>query len=226
MKTNAKWRLGLMAALAVLGTLTATKARAVATTTAYLNIDVTITSALSEKVDNLASSTYTLTWNGTANQKFVNDGGADPSSATVTNDTGILNERWLLATNAASINTAGNASTWAPSASSTTIGADKFALQAVFGSSNTLSNGCLGSGAGTWDNSTAAPLLSTAQLMYTSTQLTGSTLTNNGGLAVPDNGANRIFGGDKRVLCWRLIMPDSTSTTDTQNVQILVTATP
>ena len=218
---NAKktWWLGLALAMAGL----TQKAQAAATTTAYLNIDVTITAQLSVKVDNVASSTYGITWNGTPNQQFASD---TLSSATVTNDTGILSERWLLATNANSINVPGNAANWAVSASSTAIGADKFALQAVFGSSRTAAGGCLIPGAGTWNDNVAAPLISATQQMYTSTRFVGSTLTQDGASPAPDLAGGTMYGNGKRALCWRLIMPDSTSTQDTQNVQILVTATP
>ena len=68
--------------------------------------------------------------------------------------------------------------------------------------------------------------MSATQKTYTSTQHVGATLTNGGGQATPDTAGGTMFAGNKRVLCWRLILPDSTSTQDTQNVQILVTATP
>ena len=222
---NARMKKGWLGlALAVIGTVMgAGSAQAVATTTAYLNIDVTITAALSVKVDNQASSTYTVTWSGTPNQQFASD---SLSSATVTNDTGILSEKWFLATNANSINTAGGAGTWAVSASSTVIGPDAFALQAVFGSSNTAAGGCLATNAGTWDNTTAAPLLSATQALYTNTRYVGSTLTNLGGSPLPDVASGTMYAGNKRALCWRVIMPDTTSTTQQQNLQILVTATP
>ena len=86
-------------------------------TSSYLNIDVTITAALSVAVDAANSSTYTVSWSGTPNQQIFS-----PSSATVTNDSGILTERWKLFTNANSINTAGGATTWALSGSTITVG--------------------------------------------------------------------------------------------------------
>ena len=224
MKTRMKNWLG--AALLAMTGLAATDAGAVATTTAYLNIDVTITAQLSVKVDSFASSTQTIAWAGTPNQQWVNDGtGGRPSSATVTNDTGILSEKWLLATNANSLNVPGNAGTWSLAASSSAVGANEVALQAVFGSSNTAANGCLGSAATEWANGNAAPLLGTTKQLYTNTRYVGASLTNDG-QATPDEASGLMYAGNKRALCWRLILPQTTSTYDTQNVQILVTATP
>ena len=223
---NTRLKSWLGAALLATACFAAREARAAATTTAYLNIDVTITAQLSVKVDSFASSTQTLSWNGVPNQQFVNNaGGGNPSSATVTNDTGILSEKWLLATNANSLNVPGNAQTWSTSASSSSVGADSFALQAVFGSSNTASNGCLATNASEWNDATAAPLLSTTKQLYTNTRYVGASLTNDG-QATPDVASGLMYAGSKRALCWRLIMPNSSSTQDTQNVQILVTATP
>ena len=222
MSTKTKWILGALLALAGL----AQEAGAVATTTAYLNIDVTINAQLSVKVDSFESSTVTISWTGTPNQQWVNDGtGGRPSSATVTNDTGILTEKWLLATNANSLNAPGNSATWALAASSSAVAADQFALQAVFGSSNTAANGCLGSGASEWADGNAAPLLSATKQLYTSTRYVGASL-NDDGQPTPDEASGAMYAGSKRALCWRLILPASTSTQDTQNVQILVTATP
>lgn len=220
MKSMKTWALG--AILAMTG-LAAQTAQAAATTTAYLNINVTITAALSVKIDAVESSTYNLTWSGTPNQQFASD---TLSSATVTNDTGILSEKWLLATNANSINTVGNPTAWSVSASSTAVGADSFALQAVFGSSNTVGGGCLAPGHATWNDNVAAPLLSTTQQLYTSTRYVGSSLTNAGGSPQPDVASGLMYAGSKRAICWRAIMPLSTSTMDKQNLQILITATP
>ncbi|MDT1107425.1 hypothetical protein, partial [Pseudomonas aeruginosa] len=91
----------------------------------YLNIDVTFTSALSVAVDNANSSTYTVNWTGVANQQLFS-----PTSATVTNDTGVFTERWKLFTNANTM--AASGSTWVLAASTTAVGADQFMIQAVF----------------------------------------------------------------------------------------------
>ena len=111
--------------------------------------------------------------------------------------------------------------------SSTSVGADSFSLQAVFGSSNTAAAGCPVAASADW-NQSFAPLLTAAPVTYTSTVFADSSLTNNGGTPNPDvtaGAANgRMFAGDKRALCWRIITPSSTATTDTQNIQVVVTA--
>jgi hypothetical protein len=218
MKTRTKVWLGAILALAGAAT------GAQAANPARLNIDVTITAAMSVAVNGAASSTQTVAWSGTPNQQFANDG----SSVTVLNDTGILSEKWALSSNGASINTVTvGGSSWTLKGSSTAIGADSFALQAVFGSSRTVPTGCLGTGAATWNDSVTAPLISATPVTYTATTFAAAAL-NNDGTYQPDvtsgGGNGLIHAGNRRALCWRVIMPDSTSTTETQNVQVTVTA--
>ena len=35
-----------------------------------------------------------------------------------------------------------------------------------------------------------------------------------------------MTAGSKRALCWRIVTPNSTSTADTQNIQVIVSAQP
>ena len=205
--------------LAVLGL--AGSANAGVGSPSYLNIDVTITATKSVSVLGLNSSTDTSTsWNGTPNLAVV-----APTTTTVVNDSGILSEGWKLSTNANSIDTTGGGQTWALTASSTTVGADAFALQAVFGSSNTVSAGCTAS---SWNNGTISPLLTTTAVAYTATTFADSALAAGGGLFAPDSGvnllANAANGRGKRAMCWRVILPASTATSNKQNIQVIVTA--
>ena len=221
MKSNNKTGRSAWSLLALLGLMTAA-ATARAANPARVNIDVSITAALSVSVDGVDSSTRTHNWAGTPNQAFDNAA----SSITVLNDTGILNESWALSTNANSINAGGTA--WARVGSTTAVPADSFAVQAVFGSSNTAVSGAGGCGdatAGvTWADGTIAPPLTTAPVTYTSTVFAAAQLQNGGGTHQPDLAGGTLYAGSKRALCYRLIMPASTSVTATQNVQVTVTA--
>ena len=214
MNTNKRlW--GALAAFLTMGVL-ATGAGAA--NPAQVNISVTITAAMSVSVDGVATSTRPHTWSGAPNDKFVNTA----SSITVLNDSLILTEKWALSSNATSIPASGTG--WTLGASSSAVGADTFALQAVFGSSNTADTGCLGAAAATWDDSAVAPLLTTTAETYTSTKFGSAELTAGGGSKDPDEASGDMYAGDKRVLCYRTIMPASTSKTAVQNVQVVVTA--
>ena len=210
----------LSAAVAWLGV-----GEALAANPAYLNINVAVNANLSVAVNGVASSTDTgTTWNtATPNQAF-----ASASSATVTNDSGGQTEKLALSTNGNSIDTGGGSpGQWALAGSSTSVGADAFSLQAVFGSSNTAAAGCPSAASGDW-NQTFSPLLTSSPVTYTSTVFADASLSNGGGTPNPDvtgGGANgRMFAGSRRALCWRVITPNSTSTADTQNIQVIVTA--
>src|SRR5947209_1526554 len=97
MNTKTKKWLGGLVAAAVLGL--AGSAHAVATSSATLNIDVTIVANLSVKVNNVASSTDSVqSWNTSAQAFF-----ASATTATVTNDSGAQTEKWALSTLANSI---------------------------------------------------------------------------------------------------------------------------
>ncbi len=176
-RTTWTWRAGAAGGLLLLA------GAASAANPAYLHIDVTIAANLSVSVNGVASSTDTsATWNtATPNAKLV-----DLSSATVTNDSGGTTEKWLLATNANSIDTGGaSPGSWALQTTTTTVpGPDQFAVQAVFADSTSLTNN---------------------------------------GTPNPDAG-NKMVAGGKRALCWRVITPSSTATSDTQNIQVIVSA--
>ncbi len=104
------------------------------------------------------------------------------------------------------------------------VGADQFGVQAVFGSSNTAVGGCASVTGTTWNDGTVAPPLTTSAVTYTSTVFGSTQLTNLGGTQNPDQASGNMFAGNKRALCYRAIMPASTSVTATQNVQVTVTA--
>lgn len=227
LSTYAK-RMWTAAAAAVIALLGASRASAGVGSPSFLNIDVTITATVSVAVNGVNSSTHTaLAWNtNTANQEFT--AGVEASSVTVTNDSNVT-EKWLLSAGPTSVNTAGNGTSWtlATSTSPSLPGADKYAVQAVFGSSNTVAGGCPGNGNAAWQNGNFAPVLTTSLQQYTDVFFNDTALNTGGGLSGPDTGAgatSRIKASDKRVLCWRLIMPSSTATVDPQNVQIIVTA--
>lgn len=218
---NAKaWK---KAALAVLALCLSGAAKAAVGTPSNLNIDVAITASLSVSVNGVQSSTYSgVNWNtSNANQELV-----AASSTTVVNDSNVV-EKWALSTNVKSINTLGNPAQWTlkTSTSPALPSADEFAVQAVFGSSNTASGGCPGVGAATWNNGPMAPPLTTAQQLYTSTRFADTSLTTGGGLATPDvTATGSMLAAGKRVLCWRIVTPSATTTTETQNIQLIVTA--
>lgn len=207
---------GLIAALA----FTVRPARAASSAT--ISIDVTILANLSVEVSGSASSTQAATWDAaTPNAKLVS-----PSTATVTNTSGGLTEKWALAAGANSIAQAGT-DNWSLAASSSSVGPDQFAVQAVFGSSNTTAGNCPDASSTTW-NASYAPALSASPVNYTSSVFAAATLDEGGGTPNPDitgGAANgRMHAASRRALCWRVITPSSTSTAENQNIQIIVTA--
>jgi hypothetical protein len=217
-------RNGIKTAAAALAlALLAGGAQAASNVTARLNIDVSITQNLSVAVNTVGgvtTSTQTVNWNtGTANAQLVS-----PTTSTVLNDSGGQTERWQLSTNANSINTANNAEVWAVSTDSAAVGANAFALQAVFGSSNTAPGNCPAAGSSDW-NQDSANELSAAQQTYTSALFADASLNAAGGTPNPDvAGSGRMRAGSFRALCWRVITPSSTDSVDTQNIQLTVTA--
>ena len=192
-----------------------------ASLTARLNINVSITQNLSVSVNNAVTSTQTVNWNtGTPNDRLVS-----PSSNTVLNDSGGQTERWQLNTQP-SISASG-VNNWGVSIDSTAVGANQFALQAVFGSSNTAVAGCPAFNSTDWDTDTADEV-ETGLLTYDSTRFVGASLTAGGGTPNPDVasglGDGRMLAGSRRALCWRVITPASTAATDVQNIQLTITA--
>ena len=219
--------------LALAGGLGALKAQAAGVgSPSYLNIDVTVNSQVSVAVNGVNSSTYgVVTWNtNTPNQEFT--AGTQGSSVTVTNDSNVV-EKWWLSASTSSFNVPGNAATWTVSTTSanattgvTEVGADAFALQAVFGSSGTLAGACPANAAASWNVGAKAPVLKGSLQQYMDTQFADTTVGGNG--ALPDTGSgatSKMTAAGKRVLCWRALMPASTSTSDQQNIQLVVTAT-
>ena len=202
----------LMSALAVLASA------AGAANTAQLNINVSITQNLSVSVNNAVTSTQTVNWNtGTPNDRLVS-----PSSNTVLNDSGAQTERWQLNTQP-SISASG-LNNWGVSIDSSAVGVNQFALQAVFGSSNTAVAGCPAFNSTDWDTDTADEV-ETGLLTYDNTRFVGASLTNAGGTPNPDDaGTGRMNANSRRALCWRVITPASTVASDTQNIQLTVTA--
>lgn len=197
--------------------------RALAASSAAVHIDVMIAATLSVEIDAGGASTHTVNWVASSgNQVFANTG----SSVTVRNDSGGLTEKWALSAAPSSINQGGGLDNWTLAASTAAVGPDQFALQAVFGSSRTAVAGCLSPSSPDWNESYAAPLTA-FPVNYTSTMFAGLNLTNDG-TPLPDITAGaadgRMHAGSQRALCWRLITPSSTATTQTQSVQIIVTA--
>ncbi|MDX6771120.1 MAG: hypothetical protein SF051_16440, partial [Elusimicrobiota bacterium] len=182
--------------------------------------NVSVTANLSVAVNDAATSTQTVNWNtATPNDRLVS-----PTTSTVRNDSGGQTERWQLSTNANSINTAAGAETWAVSADSSSVGSNAFALQAVLGSSNTAAGGCPAFNAASWDASYAQEVTATPAT-YTSSVFADSTLNTGGGTPNPDVAGNgRMFASSFRALCWRVVTPSTSDTTDTQNIQLTVTA--
>ena len=222
-----KWRPRVLApALALLG-LCIGRAQATGSPLAALNIDVTISGSISVQVDNAASSTYTAAGWSSTNRVLVS-----ASTATVINDSGGLNEQWYLATNAASINTAGNAPTWSlvVSTNIADVSGQAFALQAVFVSS--AATQCPVASDSTWASAVVAPALSTDPALFTSTQFADTQYDAvRGGSALPETASNNTVwaynsatGNGRRGLCWRFLGPNSAFTPDTQNIQVIVTA--
>ena len=212
MKTRMKWTwLGVVALVG----LAAARAQAVGVgTPSYLNIDVTITNNLSVSVIGVHSATQTATWAGEAALT------AD-STATVTNDSGYVSERWELTTTANSWDSTSGAAGWAIG---TSAASDQVKLQAVFGASGIAANSCSGSSL-FGDNNVAPALTNGVQTAYTQSVLADSIVGSGSLAARPDNASNnRMLAGRERALCWKLTMPTSTSFTGHQIVPIVVTA--
>ncbi len=216
------WKKAALAVALVVSGLSLGLTNAHAANPAVLNLDVTITAAKSVTVNGVASSTdsASVAWSGVSNASFT---ALNQSSVTVANN-GVVTENWELSTNPYTIDTTNvGGSSWAVVSSTLTLpGPNQVALQAVFGSSNTAAGGCPAVGSSDWNGAYATPITGTVT-QYTSLVYADPSL-NNLGTPDPDNGSNQLYAGSKRALCWKLIMPNSTSTQDTQNVQVIVTA--
>ena len=218
MKTQMKkWTLGL--SLGVIGLWVGTS-KAKAANPAVLNIDVTVTASLSVNVNGVASSSVTASGWSPTNTKLVS-----ASSATVTNDSTGLTEKWALSTDTTSIDQ-GTAGSWTLLTSTLSApGNDQFALQAVFGSTNTTVGGCPSATSGDWNVAASTPISVNPQT-YTDSTFADSTLSIGGASANPDNSPNPgdMFANSYRALCWRIDGPTGITQTDEQNIQIIVTA--
>jgi len=219
-----KW---LGAALLAVAGLAGT-AKAAPTNPADLYILVTVAGNKSVTVNGTQFSTSTtLAWGGVPNQTFASVAGA---TTTVQNNGSILTEGWELSTSATFDQTA--ATPWANAASTTSVGTNQFAVQAVFGSSATAAGGCPAAAAADWNNSAFASALTNAPVQYTTVQYADTGLNTGGGTTwEPDNVVtnqmlpfNAGTGVGQRALCWRVMMPSSVTTVDTQEIVIVVTA--
>jgi len=209
MKTKMKTKLGWLAAAALLGAWTV-EAQAAATPTAQLNINVTITSNLSVKVDTVETSSQSVTWGGASSI-------VAQATATVTNDSAYMASNWRLTTAASSFDPATGAVGWTIGA---TGGVDTVAVQATFGATGLAAAGCSGA---TWADANVAPTLTTTPVTYTQSVLSDTALGGVG--ARPTNsGTDKMNAGNSRPLCWKLTMPTSTAITANQVVPIVVTA--
>ena len=230
MKTWKRWALGTSAFLAMCLGVGIGSAQA-GNTTSYLSIDVTVQANLSVAITGSGNNTSTeaVTWTVGGSTLIVNT-----SSTTVINDSGGQVEKWALSTNATSLDLGdrGSPGTWSRTSSTAAVGTDQFAVQAVFGSSNTATGAVCPVGNSTdWSQAYAKPLDTTTANIYTDTLFSassGDTVLNNlGGTPNPDDVGGvqgRMSAGSKRALCYRIVAPSATSTVDTQNVQILITA--
>jgi hypothetical protein len=147
----------------------------------------------------------------------------------------------------------GNTWTLIASSNTTDVNGDQFALQAIFASSATTGgsaggNDCPGNAAAVWTSS-GSVIYTAAQSPITAGDTgnaygakNGSTLFNNyvyvsdpAGNACPDTGclagkyqmlSNSALptGSGKRALCWRVILPNSTTATTNQIIPLIVTA--
>lgn len=229
MKTWQKRALAALAALG-LGLIAGQRKASAYSSSATVSIDVVIQANLSVEVSTdssnfEASSTETFTWNTyLGSTPFTNN---TSSTVYVLNDSGGQTEDWGLSTNANSIDVTGNNETWAVATSSISPGSNKFAVQAVFGSSDTaVGGGCPAAGAAIWANGAEAPLLTQNVQTYTDSMFTDSGLSAGSGKTAPDDtpSNNDMSANSERALCWQVVTPNTTTTAHEQNIQIIVTA--
>ena len=222
MKTTQTRRMKWTSAAAVLAALAwLVPAKAHAANPAYLNIDVSVTEVLSVTVNGVASSSVTASWNSSVPNSLIVG-----SSATVVNTAGGP-EKWELSSDTNSIDTGSQNISWTlVTTTASAPGTNQFAVQAVFGSSNTANVGgnCISASSSDWNASYATPL-TTTPAVYSNALFADSSL-NASGTYQPDNTplTGDLLNTSQRALCWRLEMPAATTTTDTQNIQVIVTA--
>jgi hypothetical protein len=224
MKTTGWKLLGALTAMACLSV----QAKA-GTTTANLNIDVSIGGSKSVTVNGTGTPTASTSTTQSFSGLGANALYANLSTASVQNNSGILSEGWELSSGN-SLDAVSGAGAWTLGSSTAPLpGAETFALQAVFGSSMTSS--CPLTSGTEWNSTATAPLLTASPVPYTSTTFADSNLATGGANTYkPDDTvafkmyASNATGAGNRALCYRLILPLSTAASDTQIVQIVVTA--
>jgi hypothetical protein len=221
-QTRKTWWLGA-AVLGLLGLVGKAQALGVQSSTATLVIEVTVTGSLSVNINAANSSTQTVVFTGTPNELLVS-----PSTVAVQNNSGILSEHWKVNSFPSSDATTPGLNPWALATTTSAVPADSFAIQAVFGSSNTAAGGCPAAGSTDWNQPYAAPLGNGvgAAITYTNgaTNLADTALTT-GGSPLPDVPATGVmFAAGQRALCWRVVSPASVTTADDQTLSIMVTA--
>ena len=212
MKTKTKLKL-MGTALAAVAALSGRAGAVGVGNPSYLNIDVTVTSNLSVSVSTVrVSSQAAGTWNGTPGA-FMQAA----ATATITNDSGYISERWGLSAPTNAFDSGTGNPTWTIGGAS---GVDTVVLQATLGGAASTDAQCAASQS--WNGGVIAPALTNATLTeYTSTQLVDTSMA----AATPDIVAtNRMNAGSSRALCWRLTMPTSTSFTGIEVVPMIVTA--
>ena len=225
---NMKTKLMLMGTVLLAAAALCGRAEANAGTPSYLNIDVTITASKSVSV--FASGTNSSTDTSTSFSGTPNQVSTAATGVGVYNDSGVLSELWKLSTNASSLTSTSGGQVWSLATATTTVGNEAFAVQAVFGSSNTAAT-C---GNASWSNGLIAPILPTTPATYTANgEFADSALNATGGLFNPDSSntmlaynAGMTNGLGFRKLCWRVILPATTAAVNGQieNIQVIVTA--
>jgi len=213
--TRKMWTaLGLLLALA----MTAGKAQASGGNPAYLDLKVTFTGAFSIAVDGNQSSTQAF--NVTTNLQVVT------ASATVTNDSSGLTEKWQLSV--ASV--PGLGGDWAvKETTETTPGINEYALQAVFMSSAAANQACPIKTDTLWDLTPS--IVKGAMQTYISTLFADATDID-GANGKPDENDGKMYatsvgaGHGKRRLCARFYAPLGSSTVGEHVIRLTLTAAP
>ena len=190
--------------------------------TADLDLDVTITQNLSVAVT--GSGVYASTV--AAGTFIAGSSTVSFSTVAVVNDSGGSTERWELSA-ANAIPTGGESIVWDNAQSTTSIGADEFGLQAVFGSSATAVGHCPIASSSTWNASYAAAIQTTPN-DYTNTLYANPNMVDGNGAYLPDGSTpdqGEMFAGDQRALCYKILYPPSTTAGNgVELIQLAVTA--
>ena len=197
------------------------------------DLTVTFNASLDVQIDGVFDSTYTLGSLGAG-------AAASPAStATITNTSGGLTERWSLSVSTVAGNgdwavasSTGDSGATATSCSSNCPGLDSYAFQAVFVSSNSAANACPNNSA-KWDSVASVVLGPSSPQTYTSSRYADATVVSNAsGLPDQTSGGhdgnmlsyNAGSGAGKRGLCTRLIMPSGSTSAAQQTIRLTVTA--